>query len=195
MAPQTNASFAKGDKVFAKLKGYPYWPALITNIESKEHAKLKKFNVTFFGTNDTAIIKQTDLCSYLENKTKYGQPKTQNLKNEKFNKALKDAEASFRSSPLTKNKNLSVKTIHSNIQPNKPTLSPVTDNSTLLSIRRNTSCNETSLFAESVVSIGMNGSIQTSNYECTDIPTAASSPLIVHCNQQTSNAFVGEQSL
>jgi hypothetical protein len=39
--------FKDGDKVFAKIKGYPAWPAVILGKSGK------KFNVQFYGTGET----------------------------------------------------------------------------------------------------------------------------------------------
>lgn len=93
MSNKITPKFAFGEKVFAKIKGYPHWPAVIQTMDTK--TKIIKYSVTFFGTNETAIVKQSDICSYVENKSIYGQLKTDNYKNKKFNKAIKDADSSF----------------------------------------------------------------------------------------------------
>lgn len=120
MTPLNNVKFLIGDIVFAKVKGYPHWPAKIHDIEGKD-TKLPKYNVTFFGTNDTSKVKQTDLCSYLENKGKYGQPKTQNYRNNKFNIAIKEADNCYKNSPTVKrrsfNKSVDIQTPSSTPKP------------------------------------------------------------------------------
>lgn len=83
--------FAVGDKVFGKIKGYPNWPAKIDSIEASG-AKLVKYNVTFYETGETAILKEGDICNYNENKALYGKLK---LKNKRFNEAIKQIEMSF----------------------------------------------------------------------------------------------------
>ena len=66
-------SFVPGDLVFAKVKGYPAWPARITS-----QINPAKFRVFFYGTYERADIKQSELWPYnLENKNKYG---PQNMK-------------------------------------------------------------------------------------------------------------------
>ena len=65
--------FQVGDLVFAKVKGYPAWPAKITKNNNN-----KKFAVYFYGTGETANIKIEDLFHYLETKAKFATQK--NLK-------------------------------------------------------------------------------------------------------------------
>lgn len=45
-------SFSVGDMVFAKVRGYPAWPARISSIADARPATLK-YNVYFFGTAET----------------------------------------------------------------------------------------------------------------------------------------------
>lgn len=61
-------NFKVGDKVFAKVKGYPPWPAHIVAENGK------KFNVEFYGTGETGSIKSEDLFYYLKNKEKFQKP-------------------------------------------------------------------------------------------------------------------------
>jgi len=48
----TNANFKIGDRIFAKLKGYPYWPAKIEEspLSIKEATANKKYQIIFYGT-------------------------------------------------------------------------------------------------------------------------------------------------
>jgi len=63
-------SFVKGDLVFAKVKGYPAWPARIT-----QQINAAKFRVFFYGTYEHADIKKAELWPYnQENKDKFGPP-------------------------------------------------------------------------------------------------------------------------
>ena len=48
--------FNAGDLVFARVKGYPAWPAKITEVPAKD-----KYHVYFYGTYETAILKHNDL--------------------------------------------------------------------------------------------------------------------------------------
>lgn len=61
-------NFKVGDKVFAKVKGYPPWPARIVGENGK------KYNVEFYGTGETGAIKSEDLFYYLKNKEKFQKP-------------------------------------------------------------------------------------------------------------------------
>lgn len=87
--------FSIGDIVFAKIKGIRHWPAVITEILYIEN-KSPKFEVCFFGDNTTARVKPADLSLYSENCHLYGVPLTNNYRNCKFNKALKEAELYFK---------------------------------------------------------------------------------------------------
>ncbi|XP_018575965.1 PC4 and SFRS1-interacting protein isoform X2 [Anoplophora glabripennis] len=62
------ANFKVGDKVFAKVKGYPPWPAHVIAENGK------KYNVEFYGTGETGVIKVEDLFYYLRNKDKFQKP-------------------------------------------------------------------------------------------------------------------------
>ncbi|KAL7731178.1 hypothetical protein ACLKA6_014370 [Drosophila palustris] len=81
-------SFNIGDLVFAKVKGYPAWPAKITKYNNK------KYNVYFYGTGETANIKIEDLFTYAENKEKFATDK--NMKRAKFNEAIDQIESALR---------------------------------------------------------------------------------------------------
>lgn len=84
--------FSPGDLVFAKIKGYPHWPATIKEVILNETREAEKYFIEFFGDKTTAKITGKELFSYVQNKTKYGVYKTENFKNRKFNLALKEAE-------------------------------------------------------------------------------------------------------
>ncbi|KAH8307914.1 hypothetical protein KR059_002226 [Drosophila kikkawai] len=80
-------SFSIGDLVFAKVKGYPAWPAKITKYNNK------KYNVYFYGTGETANIKLEDLFSYVDNKEKFATDK--NMKRAKFSDAIDQIESAL----------------------------------------------------------------------------------------------------
>lgn len=105
MASKNCTLYDVGVMVFAKIKYLPYWPAVIQDILTDD--KTTKYNVTFFGDNTTALIKQSDMCLYEEYKSIHGKPKTDNFKNKMFNKALEEAEQAFKTSfpskPLIQN--------------------------------------------------------------------------------------------
>ncbi|XP_037046676.1 PC4 and SFRS1-interacting protein isoform X5 [Bradysia coprophila] len=77
-------SFTVGDYVFAKVKGYPPWPAKITSIDKK------KYKVYFYGTGETANLKIEDCFHYLETKAKYANDKC--LKKAHFQTAVDQIE-------------------------------------------------------------------------------------------------------
>lgn len=82
--------FVVGDLVFAKVKGYPSWPAKITKNNNN-----KKYNVYFYGTGETANIKIEDLYIYNnESKEKFATPK--NVKRPNFREAIEQIEAALR---------------------------------------------------------------------------------------------------
>ncbi|XP_017781899.1 PREDICTED: PC4 and SFRS1-interacting protein [Nicrophorus vespilloides] len=67
--------FNVGDKVFAKVKGYPAWPAQIVKVVGK------KYNVLFYGTNETGSLKPEDIFYYLKHKEKFAKnPKRKDYK-------------------------------------------------------------------------------------------------------------------
>jgi len=60
--------FVPGDLVFAKVKGYPPWPARIAGLGSKE-----KYKIFFYGTYETATLKSEDIWLFTpETKAKFG---------------------------------------------------------------------------------------------------------------------------
>ncbi|XP_058058498.1 hepatoma-derived growth factor-related protein 2-like [Anopheles bellator] len=80
-------SFNIGDLVFAKVKGYPPWPAKITRIDKS------KYNVYFYGTGETANIKVEDLFPYEESKGKFATDKIMRRKG--FKEAMLQIEAAL----------------------------------------------------------------------------------------------------
>ncbi|KAK4884942.1 hypothetical protein RN001_001213 [Aquatica leii] len=75
-------SFNVGDKVFAKVKGYPAWPATIIEDQTT------KFNVRFYGTGETGIVKSKDLFYYLKHKKSF----IKSLKRKDYNEAIEEIE-------------------------------------------------------------------------------------------------------
>lgn len=66
-------SFKEGDLIFAKVKGYPPWPARVT---AAADAKGTKFSVFFFGTYETANVKRDEMWLYDDaSKARYGKQK------------------------------------------------------------------------------------------------------------------------
>ncbi|XP_017766042.1 PREDICTED: PC4 and SFRS1-interacting protein isoform X2 [Eufriesea mexicana] len=65
--------FFAGDKVFAKVRGYPPWPAKVEKVIDP-NSKNTKYSVYFYGTAETAVCKVEELYTYIENKAKFGKP-------------------------------------------------------------------------------------------------------------------------
>ncbi|KAH1026511.1 hypothetical protein HUJ05_000172 [Dendroctonus ponderosae] len=82
-------NYKVGDKVFAKVKGHPPWPAKILNDTGK-----KKFNVMFYGTKETGAIKPEDLSYYLKYKESYLQKYLKRRVG--YEDAVKEIEAAIR---------------------------------------------------------------------------------------------------
>ncbi|XP_046688634.1 uncharacterized protein LOC124374474 [Homalodisca vitripennis] len=57
--------FKTDDLIFAKVRGFPFWPARITAID-KGNKNIIKFKVIFFATNEIAVVNKTDICHYNE---------------------------------------------------------------------------------------------------------------------------------
>ncbi|XKL67723.1 hypothetical protein PGB90_003214 [Kerria lacca] len=97
-----NRQFFPGQKIFAKVRGYPPWPAKVCGLVDETPVK-QKYNVYFYGTRETAICKVEELYDYLEYRDKYGKGKP--LKRKFFPEALKEIENELEP---TKHKNSTV---------------------------------------------------------------------------------------
>ena len=49
----TTHRFSHGDRVFAKMKGYPFWPARIEQLPNEINGLKDKYEVLFYGTYQT----------------------------------------------------------------------------------------------------------------------------------------------
>uniref|UniRef100_A0A1B6M7W3 PWWP domain-containing protein n=1 Tax=Graphocephala atropunctata TaxID=36148 RepID=A0A1B6M7W3_9HEMI len=79
----TSPKFGPGDKIFAKVRGYPPWPARVEGVADETPNKMK-YHVYFYGTGETAVCKQEELFPYVDNREKFGKP----MKKKGFNEAL-----------------------------------------------------------------------------------------------------------
>ncbi|XP_015916651.1 hepatoma-derived growth factor-related protein 3 [Parasteatoda tepidariorum] len=82
-------SYKSGDLVFAKVRGYPPWPARVEH-EPPPGKKVpkNKYPILFFGTYETAVLAAKDLFPYDTFKDKYGKEQ----KRKYFNEGLWEIE-------------------------------------------------------------------------------------------------------
>ncbi|XP_062334842.1 PC4 and SFRS1 interacting protein 1a isoform X1 [Osmerus eperlanus] len=81
--------FKPGDLIFAKMKGYPHWPARIDEVpDGAVKPSNIKFPIFFFGTHETAFLGPKDIFPYLPNKDRYARPN----KRKGFNEGLWEIE-------------------------------------------------------------------------------------------------------
>ncbi|KAG8270368.1 PC4 and SFRS1-interacting protein [Homalodisca vitripennis] len=94
--------FTEGDFVFAKIRGYRHWPGKIMEVLEAMKSNTTIYNVSFFGDNTVAEVKDSKVFPYKENVHKYGIPLTKDGINKTFNKALSDAEAALEATIVAK---------------------------------------------------------------------------------------------
>ena len=63
LSSSKTAPFQTNDRIFAKVKGYPAWPACVFGTND---VKGSRFKVYFYGTHETAIVKKEDMCFFEE---------------------------------------------------------------------------------------------------------------------------------
>ncbi|XP_026316303.1 myb-like protein X isoform X2 [Hyposmocoma kahamanoa] len=78
--------YKAGDFIFAKVKGYPAWPARVQRMNGK------KYFVYFYGTGETANLPPNMIFDYAENKDKF---LTKTVKRRDFNDGVKQIEHDF----------------------------------------------------------------------------------------------------
>lgn len=78
--------YKSGDFIFAKVKGYPAWPARVQRLNGK------KYFVYFYGTGEIANLPPNMIFDYAENKDKF---LTKTVKRRDFNDGVKQIEHDF----------------------------------------------------------------------------------------------------
>ena len=82
------------DRLFwAKLRGYPWWPAIIENFDGASFSKsddktLNQIPIRFLGSHDFALVVRSNLKPFLENWQQYATKGSSS----KFKQALKEAQ-------------------------------------------------------------------------------------------------------
>jgi len=67
-----SSDYEPGTKIFAKMKGYPHWPARIDKLQEGAVKPAKgKFPIFFYGTHETAFLGPKDIFLYEKHKHKY----------------------------------------------------------------------------------------------------------------------------
>ncbi|XP_076309623.1 uncharacterized protein LOC143224959 isoform X2 [Tachypleus tridentatus] len=75
--------YEPGDLVFAKVRGYPPWPARIEKHPTTgKKVPVNKYPVLFFGTYEVANLASKDLFSYHKYKEKFGKPQKRKFFND-----------------------------------------------------------------------------------------------------------------
>uniref|UniRef100_A0A8D9BI23 Hepatoma-derived growth factor n=1 Tax=Cacopsylla melanoneura TaxID=428564 RepID=A0A8D9BI23_9HEMI len=88
--PAVERKFKTNDKVFAKVRGYPPWPARVEGMADETPNRLK-YHIFFYGTRETGVCRQDELFPYSEFKEKYGK----GVKRKFFTEALQEIECDF----------------------------------------------------------------------------------------------------
>nr|CUU97428.1 hypothetical transcript [Hymenolepis microstoma] len=71
-------SYVPRDRVFAKVRGHPHWPARINIVPEGSFIPKGKHPIFFYGTHEVYSLAPKDLYPYEQWKHKYGVPKKNN---------------------------------------------------------------------------------------------------------------------
>jgi hypothetical protein len=76
--------FRKGEVVWAKIRGFPWWPGVVKNISiklGKGDERETKYTVNFIGDNSHAEVPSNKIESFLEKFEEHGNTKHKGLLN------------------------------------------------------------------------------------------------------------------
>jgi len=72
--------FKKGDIVWAKIRGYPWWPGMVAHIEDgSDEERDPKILVNFIGDNSHAELPLNKISNFEENLKEYSKSKKKDL--------------------------------------------------------------------------------------------------------------------
>lgn len=86
------------DIVFATVRCSYIWPAKIEKwIQQPLMKHVDKYNVTFFGTGESATLSSSELCKYRDNQNEYQVETVAQRHKETFSKALNEIDFEYNS--------------------------------------------------------------------------------------------------
>lgn len=71
--------FKRGDTVWAKVRGYSWWPARIGEVIGGRTAAERKYKVDFLGDNTHQTVAYDKVCDFIDNYSKHSVTKKANL--------------------------------------------------------------------------------------------------------------------
>ncbi|XP_054269317.1 uncharacterized protein LOC128990770 [Macrosteles quadrilineatus] len=102
-SPTNTKEFKAGNFVFAKVKGFPFWPAKILNVDNTSFKTIVKYEVLFFGSNETTFVNKNDLLHYYENKFRYPLESVAQKHKNNYSVALKEIAKAWEAENKTNN--------------------------------------------------------------------------------------------
>eukprot|EP01022_Parablepharisma_sp_SALTPOND_P029057 TRINITY_DN72424_c0_g1_i1.p1 TRINITY_DN72424_c0_g1~~TRINITY_DN72424_c0_g1_i1.p1 ORF type:complete len:382 (-),score=33.43 TRINITY_DN72424_c0_g1_i1:1401-2441(-) len=79
VSPQHGPKMKKGDVVWAKVRGYPWWPAKVVDLEQRKGSEEELIVVNFIGDNSHAYLPPSKINPYRENRNEYSKTKRKDL--------------------------------------------------------------------------------------------------------------------